>query len=239
MNTNFEKALNDGFLEPVKLTNGDHFEIDGVKYYHPTESGTKMAIARFHHALDILRMHEELKISYEQNKAGWDRVNILATRIMEMTDKDQINDACIEMITTRNRIETRMQFGKDIEQVYQIAAIYLIHENEDPTALNHKIHNDKILSFKGQPDLYAFFLALPLNLSLHLSTALDAITLNYLKELNYQEILDMKHFLLNSKLYGHANEQTKFITSRMETLVESGYLLNSLLKNTTTPLVPS
>lgn len=235
MNANFKKALEGGFLEPVKLTNGKTFEIDGVKYYNPTESGAKMVISRFHHALDILRMHEELKISYEQNKAGWDQVNTLATRIMEMTDKDEINKACIEMITTRNRIDQRMAFGKDIEQVYQIAAIYLIREDEDPTSLSHKINNEKISSFKSQPDLYNFFLSLPLNLSLNLSTALDSITLNYLKELNHQEILELKYFLLNSKLYGHDNEQTKFITSRMETLTESGYLLNSLLKNTTIP----
>lgn len=235
MNKFFEDALKSGFIEPVLLSDKTHFEVDGIKYYQPTESGSKMSIARFHSALDIIRMHEELKLSYQQNKGGWDRVKELAGRIATSPDIEDIREAALDIMDIQRRIDSRMQFGKDIEQVYQLAAIYFLSENENPAEINQAHINDKIKSFKARPELYAFFLSLPLSGFLGSSTVSDIATLSFLKEIQLQEILDLKYFLIKSQIYGSQNDTTNFISSRMETLEESLILANSLLSNTTTP----
>lgn len=234
MNANFQNALSLGLVEPVMLKDGSHFSIGDTKYYMPAASGAKMAITRFHSALDIIRMHEELKLSYENNSTSWDMVKELATRILSTQDVKTIQDAALDIITVQNRVRARMEFGRDIEQVFRITAIYYLIEEEDPAVIDSAIIESKVNTFKQQPDLYAFFLSLPLNDLLNLSTVSDNVTMNYLKELNLQEILDLKIFLTKSKMYGASNDTISSITSQMETLSASVNLINSLSKNTTT-----
>ena len=239
MNANFEKALKLGHIEPVMSDENTHFEIEGKKFYQPTESGAKMTIARFHSALDIIRMHEELKLSAEMSKSAWKQVKEIATIIVTSVDELQIRDAALDLLSLEGRIQARMDFGRDIEQVYQLTALYFITEEEDPGYINQDIINRKIQQFKAKPEHYAFFLNMPLTRFLGSSLALDFDTLNYLKEMNIQELLDLKIFHLKSQMIGVSKDTINYTSSRMETLSESAGLLNSLLSITSTSLPDS
>lgn len=234
MNLHFKEALEKGFVEPVLLSDGTQFELDGKKYYQPTESGAKMAIARFHQALDIIRMHEELKMSYKDLKSSWIQVKELAMTIISSRDGSEIQNAALDLLTLQQRVETRIDFGKDIEQIYQITAIYFLIETEDPGALNNEIIDSKIKSFKSKPELYAFFLRLPLSHYLGSSLALDSATLNYLAELKKLELLDLKAYLIKLQMSGRESDTTSYILSQMETLSESAGLIASLSRLTST-----
>lgn len=232
---NFKNALEAGHIEPTMLNNGQQLEIEGRKYYNPAEAGSKINITRFHSAMDILRSHEELKLSYETNLAAWDQVRDLSMKIISSHDHEQIKEMASDLIQLQRRIEARINFGRDIEQVYQITAIWFITEEEDPASINQAIIDRKIKDFKSKPDLYSFFLSLPLSSLVNLSLVSDTVTLSYLKEMNLQELLELKTYLLKSQIYGPDSDMTKYISSRMETLHESLPLINSLLNNTTTP----
>lgn len=233
MNKFFKEALEAGYIEPV-MKDDEHFQMDGVLYYQPTESGSKMSISRFHSALDIIRMHEEMKLSYEQNKAAWDRVAALTSLILSSQDSIAIQGHCLDIMDIQRQIQSRMDFGRDIEQVYQITAIYFVTENENPSEINTKTINDKIRSFKSDPELYSFFLAQPLSRLLGSSTVSDVATMSYLKELQLQEILNLRYFLMKLQRDGRELDTINSITSRIETLEESLNLVGSLLSNTTT-----
>lgn len=234
MNANFEAALKKGYLEPVEQ-DGKPFEVNGKIYYQPADSGAKMIISRFHYALDIIRMHEELKLSSELNGTAWARVRELCSNILSATDGQYIKDAAIEIMQIEGRIQSRMEFGKDIEHVYQLAAIYFITDDEDPAVVNAEVIRRKVSEFKSYPELYGFFLSMPLSRFLNSSLALEPVTQAYLKELNVQEILDLNITLLRWRRDGVESGMTSFISSRMETLKESVALINSLSKSTTTP----
>lgn len=235
MNSNFKAALEAGYLQPVIMKDGSHFEIDGDKYYEPTEQGAKMAIFRFHSALDIIRMHEELRLDYHLNKNGWLQVKEKAMQIISSGDIEQIRNAALDLLSLEGRIEARMEFGKDIEQIYQLTAIYFLIETEDPGSINNEIISTKIRKFKAMPELYGFFLGLPLSRLAGSSMASDSATLNYLRELKKLDLLELKRYLITSQINGVENDTTNFISSQMETLSASVLLLDSLSKTTMIP----
>lgn len=234
MNSNFKAALEAGYLQPVLLPDGKHFELDGDKYYEPTEQGAKMAIFRFHSALDIIRMHEELRLDYHLNKNGWLQVKDKAMQIISSGDIEQIREAALDLLGLQGRIEARMEFGKDIEQIYQLTAIYFLIESEDPGSINNDIISTKISKFKSYPELYGFFLGLPLSRLAGSSMASDSATLSYLRELKQLDLLELRRYLITSQIRGVENATTNYISSQMETLSASVLLLDSLSRNTTT-----
>lgn len=234
-NINFKNALEAGHIEPTMLNNGQQLEIEGRKYYNPADSGSKINISRFHSAMDILRSHEELKLSYDMNLASWEQVKELSMSIMSSSNPDHIKEMAKDLMQLQSRVEARINFGRDIEQVYQITAIWFITEEEDPASVNPSIIARKIKDFKAKPELYSFFLSLPLSSLVDLSLVSNTATLNYLKEMNIQELLELKTYLLKSQIYGVDSDTTRYISSRMETLHESLPLINSLLSNTMTP----
>lgn len=230
MNTVFKEYLDKGYLAPAQFEDEQPMIVEGCQYYQPTESGAKMAVLRFHSALDIIRSNEELQVS----------TAVLDTAIMTgldtaragLKDPSIAADSLIEIYGILERLKARREFGKDVEQVFQLAALWFITEDEDPTSIAAALMQKKITLFKARPDLYGFFLLMPVSRFVQSSTPSDADTLGYLREINLLSYLTYKSHLMNAVKFGFVNDTISNISSAMETLYQSENFAFCLLNNT-------
>jgi hypothetical protein len=221
MNPLFKQAVDNGYLKPSMMPDGSAMVIDGKMYYEPTESGAKMAVGRYHVALDIVRMHEELRISFEQLNNFVQQVKQLSRDILSETDLNKIRETAMTIHQASNTTEARIGFGRDTEQVYQIASIWFVSEDENPSFISFTAVNEKARLFMSRPDLYGFFLGLPLSRFLSSSEVSDTGTLSFSQMHMIQELEDKISFLLSMKKQGIENELTSSFFLRTGILTDS------------------
>lgn len=219
-------------MEPIKLPNGEPFIVDDVKYYWPTESGANLAIARFHAITDLARSHEAFRVSENQVQTRQKITNDLCLRAM-LTISSSPEEAleCIDEIKRLNDLEIqRMKFGKDLVQVFEIAAIWIIAPDESPGRIVPEKHRRKIELWTQYPDLYSFFLSIPLKELYPLRLLFETDTLFSSMTLAHNELSDLMMTLTNFENLGIRSETMKYISSRAEILknvITSGHVLLS------------
>lgn len=234
----FKEALENGHVQPVIWPDGNPFVVEGVTYYQATDNGINMAMGRFHSLGDMLRKHDSLKLSDE----------MLTTAIAAM--KDQIRTAMATLgedpegseetirfaLTTIERMQQRRDFGMDIAQVYDLAAIWFFTQQEDPAVVDPELNRQKIAAWMQHPMLYAFFLSMPLRHFVPSQRLANEDTLSFINKLNLQELLDWKITLLRSAHFGLTPATIHTIGLRVETLLAWTGLTDLLLKSTTATL---
>lgn len=243
MNKSFKDALEKGLIMPALLLDGSPFVVDDVVFYQATEDGFNLSIGRFHAFGDVLRRHDELKLTGDLLDSAMDQLESLFRRCRAQInlDTEQVMDAASEGIVTIERLRQRRSLGLSVEQVYEIASIFYFHENEDPGSIDTAMNRKKIdtwLKWERAPELWSFFLAMPISNYMPLSSLLDKNILNYLMELGREEIMDLTAHLLKSKMSGQNPATTNSIESRRATLFEYDGLLTNVLSRTTTSVPP-
>ncbi|WP_028664409.1 hypothetical protein [Runella zeae] len=220
MNKEFRDFLSNGYLEPVKLPSGEPMIINDVQYYWPTEQGANLAIARFHAITDLARTHEAFRVSENQVQTRQKLVQDLTRRaLLTLTSDPETALDCIQEIQRLNEAEIqRAKFGKDIVQVFEVAAIWIISEDESPGRIVPEKHRKKIETWTQYPDLYAFFLNMPVNALYPLSLHFDQDTLTSSANIATKELLDLMKTLTNIESFGFKSETIPYIASRAEIL---------------------
>lgn len=237
MNEEFEKYLRLGYLEPVTFPDGEKMIIDDVQYYWPTEKGASLSIGRFHAISDIAKTHEIFKTSLQNVQIRQRLTHELCNKaILSLTSDPEQSLECLEEIKRVNKAEIqRMDFGSDITQVFEIAAIWIIAEDESPGRVVAQKHRKKIESWSRFPELYGFFLNLPLNALYPLRLLFEQDTLTSSMDLAAQELSSWMQTLTRSEILGLGDETMQSISSRAEVLknvISSTYALSKdTLKN--------
>ncbi|RRB06286.1 hypothetical protein [Larkinella rosea] len=231
----FKEALENGQIQPVVWPDGKPFVIDGVTYYQANNSGIDMAMGRFHSLGDLLRKHDSLKLSDEMLTtaivAMKDQIRTAMARLSE--EPEEAEDTIRFALTTIERMQQRREFGMDIAQVYELAAIWFFSEQEDPAVVDSELNRQKIAAWMQHPMLYAFFLSRPLSHFVPSQRLASEDTLSFINKLNLQELLDWKITLLKSPQFGLTPATIRIIELRVETLLAWTGLIDVLLRSTT------
>ena len=217
--------------------------VDGQTFYQATEQGFNLSMARFHAFSDVIRRHDELKLSDELLKTGLTTLTSLLKRIRSQAQQDteQVLDAVGEGLVLVDRLEQRRTLGLTVEQVYEIASIWFFTETEDPGAVDSEMNRKKILMWLQHDqakNFLSFFLRSPIGRYVPLASLSEASTLNYLKQVNELEILDWTRTCLLLKTNGENSATINTIESRTETLYGLDGLLSSVLSPTSISSVP-
>lgn len=239
MRKSFSDALESGQIEIARLPDGSPFVVDGVQFYQATDEGFNMAIGRFHAFGDVLRRHDELKLTDELLTTGLDALDgfFRRCRAQAQLDTEQVMDSAGEGLVLIERIRQRRALGLSVEQVFEIASIFYFTAGEEPGAVDWGVNKTKIsgwLKAENRAELYRFFLNSPIGSYVPLAGLSDANTLNYLREVNVGEVLDWTRTLLSLRTSGISSEATSGIELRRETLYEYDGLLSELSRNTST-----
>lgn len=157
MHPAFKKALEDGQLEPALGPNGGPFEIDHKQLYLATDSGINMMMGRFYAFSDMLRKHDTLKLTDESLTTGLLQMRDMQRRAMAQMaiDPEQAMDCLRESLTIIERVQERRKLGLDMAQVFDIAAIWYMTEDEDPGTYDPTIGRGKIAEWLKTPELFA------------------------------------------------------------------------------------
>lgn len=236
----FKEALDAGLVEPVRLPDGKFLECEGVRYYQASSEGINMGISRWYVIGDIFRRHDEMKLSEDLLRASVASTKSLLKRVMAQVnlDAEQVLDAAREALMVQERVEQRINLGLTLELVYEIAGVYFFAEDENP----HQVDSDKrrrnSRRFMAKPELYPFFLQLPLSRFVPLQQLFHAATLNSWKETNELAMLDWALTRSKLKLNGADSATIQTISSQLETLYGLDGLLDRLSKDTTTLFPP-
>ena len=236
----FKDALDAGQIEPAVLPDGKPFIMDGVQYYQATAGGINMLMGRFHAFSDTLRRHDTLKLDNQLLTTGFAALLTLLKRIRAQAslDTEQVLDATQEAITLIDRLEQRRAFGLDVSQVYEIASVYYFGENEDPGSVDTVTNQAKIHGWLPYPELYAFFLRMPVAAYFDSPALSDESILTYILQANRLELLDWSRMQLILKMSGNNSATISTIELRKATLFAYDGLLDQLLKTTTTIVPP-
>ncbi len=239
MHAEFKKALESGLVEPAVL-NGSPVFVDGVQYYTATENGAKMMMQRFNQFSTMLQKHERLRLTDSLLRSALSAINDMLDKMFEeISHSFRLGafeqDTFGRIIELRNEqkklvssLNERIDIGFDLYQSYEIAALWYITEDEDPAYTTAAKMKEKVNSMMQHPDLYAFFLRIPLTNFEPLSLLFDTNTLNLVYNQLMLEQLDLKGLLLSASTLGLKNETTSFIKSRAEQLPTSLDLIESL-----------
>ena len=244
MHPEFKKALDAGMLTPAIL-NGEHIIVDGQRYYQASESGAKMMMQRFNQINNMLQKHERLKLSDSMLKSAFSALKDMFNKQFEEITVafktgtfDQ--DAFSRLIDLQNeqkklisRMDERIDVGFDLYQSYETAALWYITEDEDPAYTTAAKLKEKVNAMMQRPELYAFFLRIPLTGFEPLSLLFDSNILNSVYNRIMLEELDLKALSLNASTLGLNNETISFIQSRQEELPISLDLIESLSTSST------
>jgi hypothetical protein len=231
----FKEALENGHVQPVVWPDGKPFVVDGVTYYQATDSGINMAMGRFHSLGDMLRKHDSLKLSDEMlTTAIATMKDQLRTSMAKLGEDPQEAEETIRFaLTTIERMQQRREFGMDIAQVYDLAAIWFFSQQEDPAVVDSQVNRQKIAAWMQHPMLYAFFLSMPLGHFVPSQRLANEDTLSFINNLSLQELLDWKITLLKSPQFGLTPATIRTIGLRVETLLNLTGLIDVLLRSTT------
>ncbi|CCG99850.1 hypothetical protein FAES_1840 [Fibrella aestuarina BUZ 2] len=242
MHPNFKDALERGYLEVAKWPDGGPIIIEGATYYLPTDSGANLFIKRFHAITDMVRKHNELGLSDEVLTTAFATIidlNKQSLRQMLRGDgQEPDTSANTEIEVIIKRLQVRKELGLDIAMIYELATLYCMSEDEDPTDYDTAHNRKKQAIWSQKPEMFPFFAKQPWNKFLNLSKLLQADMksvswLGNLADQNTEEWLDLKRILLQRESLGLTPETMNIIGLRMETLQNYDGLLHALLGTTT------
>lgn len=239
MNPNFKTALDSGLVEPV-IINGVHLEIEGEHYYQIAAHGTKMMMQRFNQYSDTMRKHETLRLSDSVLKLSLSSLMDIQNSLYKETadafragsfDEDmfarwmEMHDAQKRLLLGLNE---RIDLGFDLYQSYEIAAIWFLTEDEDPAYTTTAKIRAKVEQMMSRPELYGFFLSLPLTNYNPLSLLFETDTLSLLYRNYLNESMELRALLLKSLPLGLKSETTSIIQLREGELRTSLDLIEQL-----------
>ena len=213
--------VNSNFLsEPKKEL---AFEFEGVKYYHFTEGGTSIYFQRFRALQDVMRKHEEWRVS-----------DAVLTEFVDMVERLALQDKTQEVVGLVQKMRWRRQQSNDLLLMYDIASIWYFDESEDPAVWDAGYSKVKIERWRKSGELYAFFLRTPLNRYIDFSQLSSDGMQNYLLELHLTLYAQSATNLLRLSDEQKMSDTGKNIAWLMETYSDLANLIDTGLRNTIT-----
>ena len=225
----FTFALENGYIEPALLPNGEQLEINGIKYFVYSNGGERFTQSRLYAFSDFLEEHNRFVARKEDLQTNMQFIQeVLSEALLTVQTEPK---ACIDLITQARfraqHTEQRLMMGASIERVFEISAIWFIQEGEDPE-INDSVRNrKKVKDFQTRPDLIDFFSRWAKNVWNALPKSLDDSLLNAIRDINLSEIIQNQMFTqfqsgafskTSNELKNSLNSQTETWASVNDTL---------------------
>ena len=240
-NIHFDRALQAGHLQVALLPDNSEFIRESktgepITYYWATENGVNLYAGRFHALMDVLRGHDQLKLSGDVLDSHLTTLSDLANSAMLLvaTDPAKSIAAMSDCRAIIERLKIRRGLGMEMEQLYDVAGAWFFTEDENPFTLDLQHSAKKKAHFLMYPELHDFFLAMRINRFLPFSTLLDLPTQTLSVEQTAEELFLFKRLLLTHGESGLSPATISTIRSRQETLLGFVNLGSTLSKPTST-----
>ncbi|MCP1384829.1 hypothetical protein [Runella salmonicolor] len=217
MNSEFKKALDAGLVEPV-MFNGEHFEVDGVKFYQFVDGGTKMTAARFYAMADLQRDHDELKLDGPTLDTAISVIDEALTKCMTMTNDANMQAVLMTAKLHANNVRQRRKYDMSVERTYDNATAFHFADDENPLLFDAgKAMRNKQLWMKN-PNALDFFLTQPIGRVVNWQMLYDSEGLNFLRSQLMLELSILEQTLHDTALLGLTTVTSSTLKSRKETL---------------------
>ncbi|NID09397.1 hypothetical protein [Fibrivirga algicola] len=226
MHPNFEEALDAGLLEEA-------FTHEDVTYYCATNSGANLGIKRYAAIGDLMRRHDELRLTDDVLTSSFKLMADLNQQQIKLiaTGSDDIAPS-LEVNAIIRRLQSRQSLGIDVQMVYELASLWYMSEDEDPLDYDPDINRKKVASWVRDASLYGRFASDPLGKFVPLQQLYEGATQSALRAMNQEEIWDLTRILLLKESLGLMPATTTTIESRRETLYGYDGLLSVPLSPT-------
>jgi len=216
MNSIFKELYDSGRIDQTPV-----FECGGKKGYQFATNGVQMSQGRFDEYASTMRSYEAFRLDVADVDLSLELLESQFNKIVTyQNDPKSIQKLAIDGVGIVKELNQRREYSLPLGRLYAQLSFVIVEEDENPMIYDTHYNKDKIERWQNDLTMEKKILLLPILLPIFpdLSKLFQEDSLNFIRNLNAKNAMQLRILLQESFGNGQKSEIQQLITSRMETL---------------------